>query len=1464
MRDLTAMQAAYWVGRNADGPLGGVAAHLYAEFDGRAIEVERLRRAVRRLFLVHDMLRLRVGSDARQSIVPADDRHQLAVEDLRLADDRTVDRALADKRRAKTHQRLDLEGGRAVELGLTLLPGDGCRLHVDLDMIAVDPSGLRVLMEDLARFYADPIIGGTAPAVRYFDYVAGLQRDAEMAARRQEDCDWWRRRLDRLPPPPPLPWRDADGGAAARSDRFAAFVSPGERRGLESAARRHGLTLSTVMLAAFAFVLGHRTRAGHFRLNVPTFYRRPGTEGVLGDFSEVLIVAIDLDAADRLFDLCRLVAAEVAQALSHAGYSGISVMRDLSRRQGGVQLSPVVFTSGIGMPGGELFSERVTRTFGEMVWVISQAPQIALDAQVAAVDGGILVNWDVRVDALPKAWVAALFDDYLTLLRHIAKDDDCMTTLLDKLLPGTASALPERNGQTFPLTALQQAYLLGRGEHLPLGGVAMQEFCDYRGDIDAERLRRRLEVLVARHHALRTRIDAAALTRRVDPAARVNLDELDLRDLTPAEALRRVDALGPDYAHRLCDLSRSPWHLLLIHLPRGAEDRQVLFARFDALILDGQGIAAILAELLAEGEPAPATQSRGVIAIDPANREADAAYWAKRLAVAPGPTRLPWRRPLSEIRASRYRRRRVVLPGAELAALAGLGARLGLFRNTILSTLLLDVLARWCEDATACVAVPVALPHGDNLDNGSSFIPLCYDGKTGTLVERARRLQADMLGGLDHLAFSGVALNRLLLGRNGDGPALPVVLTNALSWPRLEPGGRVRLHDGLTQTPQTALDIRMTLDQHGNLEISADYAVEALAAETVEALLAAMGRALHAVAGRRDLELRDAEILDLGHYRHNGRDDDFVCSGFLRRLADNLFGGGGGDAVALICGDERISYARLGGMVGAAMNGLARRGLAPGAVVAICLPRGPEHVALTLACALQGLVWAPLDAASPPDRLRTLLETCRPDLVVGHGQVAGWPVVAPWYAQQSAAPECLPDPSVLDRRSRGDDPAYYLFTSGTTGKPKCVVLCNRATSNVIASTQRLWRVGAGDVFISVTPLHHDMSVFDLFGALSAGIPLVLPALGEEKDALAWNRLVKRHGVTVWCSVPAILEMLLACRQGDELTSLRLVAQGGDYIKPTTIALLRDLLPGCRLFSLGGPTETTIWSIWHELTADDRTVIPYGRPLPCCRYYILTDSGAHCPPGTVGRIHTAGPGLALGYLEDATLVQKDFVTIADENGHEVRAFRTGDLGRYRADGTILFAGRVNGYVKVRGIRVSLPDVENELAANPAIERILVVDYGDARTGEVALGALYVGRETPQAELRAFARRHLPETLVPSRFLRVDDLPLSANGKPDRARCRDVLLAGAVTETPPSACPSPEQRVLDVYLAAIGTARRSGLNGESAFVDLGLRPSHLRVVATRLRQDFGVDLSPGTLARCRNARQVTALLQGAEQT
>ncbi|CAI1013786.1 amino acid adenylation domain-containing protein [Serratia quinivorans] len=1026
-----------------------------------------------------------------------------------------------------------------------------------------------------------------------------------------------------------------------------------------------------------------------------------------------------------------------------------------------------------------------------------------------------------------------------------------------------------------PLTTLQQAYLLGRSEQWPLGGVAMHDFREYHGlRLDLARLEARLRELVQHYAALRTCIDPQRFTQHVRPEATLNLDRQDLRALDHQAAQQRLADLREQYSHQRHDPTQPLWRIVAIQLPemQDATDSpydSVIFTSFDALILDGQGISSVIARLFDDAPLPPIALPSPTAATSAQQRQADAAYWQAKLQDITTPSALPWRTPLANIKSSRYRRANLSLPHEVLKQFSRLGSAHALLRNSSLSALILDTLAQWTTDGELCVGVPVAFPAVDgSLSNASTFVAVRYTRLGGSFVSRAQALQDDVLGALDHLTFSGVDLARQLQSHSQGSPALPVILTNCLGWETLPANSPVRYFDGVTQTPQVAIDIRLTLDADKNLLLCVDYAEQALNGEQVQAMLDAVQRRVMLMCQQGELEIAPSQFIDYRHYRHNHSEASFTDYPYLTQLAERLFNDPQ-PRPALICDRQSLTYPQLGQQVAAVMANLQQRGLGPGSVLALYLARSPEHVTISLACALLGIIWVPIDINSPPERTAYLLTNCRPDLVVQRGELETPNGVTPAeLLAPTAGNAALPDSQTLTERSASIEASYYLYTSGTTGKPKCVVLNNRATANVIGQTLQRWAVTADDVMISVTPPHHDMSMFDLFGSLSVGATLVLPAAHQEKDAISWNQLVERHRVSLWCSVPAILEMLLTCKTVDSLRSLRLVAQGGDYIKPATVQQLRGLRPDISLFSLGGPTETTIWSIWHPIAEQDSGTVPYGQPLPANQYFICHDDGSHCPAGVVGRIHTAGVNLALGYLEDGDLKQHDFVTLEGPDGQPLRAFRTGDQGYYRADGNILFASRVNGYVKIRGVRVSLPEIEDVLRGHEAILDIVVVDYPGGDNGEVTLGAMYLthdGKPLSLAAIRAFSTGYLPCTHIPTRFIHAEALPLSGNGKTDRHRIRAAFSAeraapglNACAAPLPGAAPANSGKILAIYLQAIGATPRPEWGDETAFISMGLKLPHIRQVAAQLNDAFGTRLPPTLLIPCKNAREVAALL------
>ncbi|MGV7963091.1 condensation domain-containing protein [Photorhabdus tasmaniensis] len=444
MRELTTMQAAYWIGRQYEQTLGGVTAHLYAEFDGTELDLERLKAAVQYLFDIHPMLRLRVTPDGMQTIESLSSNDKLHIDDVSIYDKKAIADFLESKRKSKTHQKLDLEQGQSIDLSVSLLKDGDFRLHIDLDMIAGDAQSFRILMEDLARFYHQPDHQPKSGGSTYFHYLERMKADKSLLTLRERDKKWWSTRIAQIPPAPKLPHihRPLPQGEYF-SDRFAVQLTKEDKLSLKTTAKKYQITLSTLFLSLFACTVGICTQSDKFRLNVPTFQRESylrDVDKIVGDFSDLSILSVELQRHEPVIALCHRFADQIALLLSHRTYPGVSVMRDLSRYHGNMQISPIVFTSGFGISDDNLLSENVTRAFGEMVFVISQGPQVALDVQVAPAYEGILVNWDVRLDVFPEPYIRRMFDIYRSLIRMIIHSPELINQSLDYFFSSHFSA----------------------------------------------------------------------------------------------------------------------------------------------------------------------------------------------------------------------------------------------------------------------------------------------------------------------------------------------------------------------------------------------------------------------------------------------------------------------------------------------------------------------------------------------------------------------------------------------------------------------------------------------------------------------------------------------------------------------------------------------------------------------------------------------------------------------------------------------------------------------------------------------------------------------------------------------------------------------------------------------------------------------------------------------------------------
>lgn len=403
---LGTMQHAYWIGREDGHRLGGVAAHLYTEFDGRDIDPFALQTAFAKLVARHDMLRAQLTDNGAQVVLPESPWPGLVVHEKP---------DLEAIRERLSHQRLDIEAGQVFSAELSLLGGGRTRLHLDIDMVAADAVSYRILLAELARFYLDPAYDPAPVGYSYQRY-----RLSKSAAR-PESVRYWQDRLASLPGAPVFP---VSNGGAPRVARRHFTISAEERSALVAAAQRRGLTPAMVVATAFALVIGRWSATPHFLLNVPLFDREPlhpAVGEVVGDFSSSVMLEVDLRSAASFTERARQVQARMHTDAAHADHSGVDVLRDLTRHTGRQVFAPVVFTSALGL--GELFDPAVEEAFGTPAWIVSQGPQVLLDAQITEVSGGILVNWDTREEQFPDGVLDAMFAAFHEQIQTLTGDE---------------------------------------------------------------------------------------------------------------------------------------------------------------------------------------------------------------------------------------------------------------------------------------------------------------------------------------------------------------------------------------------------------------------------------------------------------------------------------------------------------------------------------------------------------------------------------------------------------------------------------------------------------------------------------------------------------------------------------------------------------------------------------------------------------------------------------------------------------------------------------------------------------------------------------------------------------------------------------------------------------------------------------------------------------------------------------
>ncbi|MFE9899096.1 amino acid adenylation domain-containing protein [Streptomyces achromogenes] len=969
-----------------------------------------------------------------------------------------------------------------------------------------------------------------------------------------------------------------------------------------------------------------------------------------------------------------------------------------------------------------------------------------------------------------------------------------------------------------------------------------------RGPLDAEALRLAVDAGVARHEVLRTRYlaDDGSPLQVIDPAGPVPFELVDLSS-TPRPEERALRLLA-EAAGRAFDLA-AEWPLR-VTVVRTAPEEHLVVLTLHHIAIDAWSTDLYLRDLdqayraLAAGEPSPlcpqavqyadfAAWQRGRQSAGETAGQLD--YWRERLAGLE-PLELPTDRLRSAVRDARGDLCDVELPQALGQEVAELARRRGVTPFVLMLAAFQVLLGRYTGLDDVAVGTPVAGRTRPETEELVGFFTnslvirtdLAGDPVFGEFLEQVHRVSAEAFSHQD------VPFEHLVDALKPDRDLSRNPLFQVMFEFQHQEVGLTALGGAAVESidigPAVAkfdLTVNVTQQGDGRLRCSFEYATALFDRATVERLAGHYLTLLRSIVDAPDARLSALAMLTAPE-RHDlltvwpDPDGDRLAALdpaeqhglcvpqlFEHQVRQTP------DAIAVVFGDQRISYADLNARANRFARRLRALGVGPETVVGSCLERSPEAVVVLLAVLKAGGVYVPFDPRHPAQRLEFMLTDAGAEVVVTSTEFAdrlggGGRRLLLLDEEEAAGRDSSAD---LPAQADPGNLAYIIYTSGSTGRPKGVMIEHRSYAQHCRVIADAYGITPGERVVLLSALTFDVAMDQIAATLVAGATVVVG------DPVFWTpaelpaRLAE-HEVTIVEITPAYYRAMLESPELGRLTSLKLMNVGSDVVTVADAERWADSgLPG-RFLCNYGPTEATVTCLLHPVgdtppPGQQSATLPIGRPVAGTRAHVLDAELRPVPIGIAGELCLGGVRLARGYHRRAALTADRFVPdpLAVEPGQ--RLYRTGDLVRRRPDGVIEFLGRIDRQVKVRGLRIELGEIEAALAAHPAVQETVVIAT-EPVPGDRRLAAYLVARPgdtVPDVgELRTHLRTLLPEYMIPSLWVALADLPLTPSGKVDRKALPDPVSAGADGGREYRAPGDPvEEALADIWSELLGVER-----------------------------------------------------------
>lgn len=929
----------------------------------------------------------------------------------------------------------------------------------------------------------------------------------------------------------------------------------------------------------------------------------------------------------------------------------------------------------------------------------------------------------------------------------------------------------------FPLNDIQRAYIIGQDASFELGMFSPQYYTEFEGDIDIERLSESFNKVIEHQMALRSRIININEQVIIEKMDKFVIPIIDVSDYDEEKLNKFLSDIRDSMSIHTVNIEDYPY--FQVKAIKLRENYYRVCFNMDSLCVDGFGLGMMLNEVR-EAYNNPDTKFKPIdFSVRDYNMyleelkntpkyEEDKKYWLDRVDTLPINLELPTLGSSKNIKNPRFLRKEYLLTDNEYLKLKNFAAENKVTVPSVICAAYMEVLALWSGQNKFTVNMTVFDRHDFNHDVKNiigDFTKLIYiesDTSDKSFISKAKKVNSNIISDLEHNTFSSMEMSRKLAAKryHGKKAILPYVFTCAISDDTKEADMEFFKNVyAISRTPQVYIDNQVT--QRGkSILVNWDYPEGLFDDNMISDMFKQYIDIILNVSDDVSAVISDREKSLIEKYNETNLSEDEkekirntslidLIKESFERYPDNI---------AVKDNANSITYKELDILSDEAAVKLEEEGIKAGDTVAVIGNRTVETVVNMIAAIKVGAAYVPVNTEYPKDRIDYMLEKSQCCKVIDDDFV------------NKNLSECRKHEYV---KVDAESTAYIIFTSGSTGNPKGVVIKHYSAVNTILDINKKFNVCSSDRLMCLASFGFDLSVYDVYGSLSAGAELYICSQQKNPEELVAS--IEKENITVWNSVPAVMQMLISCLKPEwKNNSLRLVLMSGDWIPVKLPAQIKEHFPNAKPISLGGATEGSIWSIYYPINdiPSNLNSVPYGMPLTNQKMYVLNDKLEYCPIGVKGEICIGGLGVASGYINDIEKTENAFIN-HPELGY---IYRTGDYGKMHKEGFIEFLGRIDNQVKIHGYRVELGEIEAKASEIQGVRQAVVLLQKQGAGASLKM-FMECDNELDSENVKKILRETLPEYMIPRNIVYMQQLPVTQNGKIDRKK----LLENSIDES-----------------------------------------------------------------------------------